>query len=247
MIGDVWLILGGSSSIGRAFAEVVAAAGSDVILAGRDVADLERTAADVAIRTGRRADVLAFDAEAFDSHDEFATACFGDGARRLNVFVLFGVMPGQDEIDGAFELARRTVHVNYLGAVSILSRLAPHLEAQGGGRVVVLSSVAGDRGRPKNYVYGSAKAGLNAYLQGLRARLWRRGVTVTTVKAGYLDTDMSFGHPGMFLVASPEACAKACLNAAEKGREVIYFPRFWWVVMTIIKAIPERVFKRLDI
>lgn len=247
MTGDVWLILGGSSSIGRAFALAVAARGSDVILAGRDVADLERTAADVTIRTGRRADVLAFDAEEFDSHDEFTAACLGDGARRLNVFLLFGVMPGQDDIDGAFELARRTVHVNYLGAVSILSRLAPHLEAQGGGRVVVLSSVAGDRGRPKNYVYGSAKAGLNAYLQGLRARLWRRGVTVTTVKAGYIDTDMSFGHPGTFLVASPEACAKVCLNAAGKGREVIYFPRFWWVIMTIIKTIPERVFKRLDI
>ena len=95
--------------------------------------------------------------------------------------------------------------------------------------------------------YACAKAGLNAYLQGLRARLFRAGVSVTTVKAGFLDTAMTFGLPGMFLVASPEACARACLGHAAKGREVAYFPIFWWGIMTIIRAIPERIFKRLSI
>jgi len=131
--------------------------------------------------------------------------------------------------------------------VSILSRLARRLVGAGGGAIVVLSSVAGDRGRPSNYVYGSSKAGLNAYLQGLRARLAPHGVSVTTVKPGFLDTAMTFGLPGMFLVASPEACARACLSYAAKGREIAYFPIFWWLIMAVIKAIPERVFKKLKL
>src|SRR5262249_17269596 len=119
------------------------------------------------------------------------------------------------------------------------------MAAAGEGAIVVLSSVAGDRGRPSNFVYGSAKAGLNAYLQGLRARLARAGVSVTTVKAGFMDTAMTYGMPGMFLVASPESAAAACLEAAAKRRDTLYFPRFWQLIMTIMKAIPEPRFKRL--
>jgi len=241
-----WIVLGASSSVGRAFARQAAAQGSDVILAGRDADDLQRTAADVALRAGCRADAMHFDAEAMDEHEAFVDACVGRG-RPIDVFLLFGAMPEQAETDRDFTLALQTINVNYVGAVSVLNRLAPHLEAQGGGRVVVLSSVAGDRGRLKNYLYGSAKGALNLYLQGLRARLGRSNVSVTTVKAGFLDTDMSYGMPGLFLVASPEACAKACLQLSAKGRDVAYFPFFWWFIMTIIKSIPERIFKRLNI
>lgn len=241
-----WIVLGASSSVGRAFSRQAAAGGSDVILAGRDTDDLQRTAADVALRGNCRADVVYFDAESTDDHSKFVDDCMRRGGP-VDVFLLFGTMPEQQAIDQDFALALQTIGVNYVGAVSVLSRLAPHLEAQGGGRVVVLSSVAGDRGRLKNYVYGSAKGALNLYLQGLRARLARSNVSVTTVKAGFLDTDMSYGMPGLFLVAPPEACAKACLELSAKGREVAYFPRFWWAIMTIIKSIPERIFKRLSI
>jgi decaprenylphospho-beta-D-erythro-pentofuranosid-2-ulose 2-reductase len=241
-----WIVLGASSSIGRAFARRAAAEGADIVLAGRDTEDLQRIAADVALRSGRQVDVQYFDAQAMGQHDEFVQAC----VRRegpIDVVLLFGVMPEQAATDDDFELARQSVEVNYLGAVSVLNRLAPHFEAQGDGRIVVLSSVAGDRGRIKNYLYGSAKGALNLYLQGLRARLFRSNVTVTTVKAGFLDTDMSYGMPGLFLVASPDACAAACLSLSAKGREVAYFPFFWWGIMTIIKSIPERIFKRLSI
>lgn len=243
---ETWLILGASSSIGRAFGRLAAAEGADVLLAGRDTDDLERTAADIRARTGRHVEVLPFDAVAIDTHARFVSDCTAR-TDTLNVFLLFGTMPEQEDIDGDFRLAEHTVQVNYVGAMSVLSRLAPFLEASGRGRIVVLSSVAGDRGRPKNYVYGSAKGALNIYLQGLRNRLSRSGIPVTTVKAGFLDTDMTFGMPGLFLVASPEQCAAACLALARKGREVAYFPIFWWGIMTIIKSIPERIFKRLDI
>lgn len=240
-----WIVLGASSSVGRAFARMAAAEGSDVILAGRDLDDLRRTAADVALRGGCRAEAMPFDAEALDGHAAFVEDCVRRGP--VDVFLLFGAMPDQQAMDADFGLVLHTIGVNYVGAVSLLNRLAPHLEAQGGGRVVVLSSVAGDRGRLKNYIYGSAKGALNLYLQGLRARLARSGVSVTTVKAGFLDTDMSYGMPGLFLVASPEACARACLDLSAKGRDVAYFPFFWRPIMAIIKAIPEPVFKRLNI
>lgn len=241
-----WVILGASSSIGRAFARQAAAEGADVILAGRDTDDMQRIAADVALRSGQQAEVFYFDAQAMGQHEEFVEKCVRrDGP--IDVMLLFGAMPEQEATDEDFELARQTIEVNYVGAVSVLNRLAPHLEKQGEGRVVVLSSVAGDRGRIKNYLYGSAKGALNLYLQGLRARLFRSNVTVTTIKAGFLDTDMSYGMPGLFLVASPEACAKACLDLSAKGREVAYFPLFWWGIMTIIKSIPERIFKHLSI
>jgi len=245
---ETWLVLGASSAIARAFARVAAQDGADILLAGRDRDDLEKSAADIAIRTGRRAIVLDFDATDLTSH-----AALIERARReadagtLNIFLAFGTMPSQAEIDADASLAVRTIESNFIGAVSVLQHAAPVLEAKKRGAVIALSSVAGDRGRLKNYVYGSAKAGLSAYLQGLRARLFRSGVTVTTVKPGFVDTAMTFGLPGMFLVASPDAVARACLAAAKRGREEIYVPFFWRGIMTIIRNIPERIFKRLSI
>jgi short-subunit dehydrogenase len=134
----------------------------------------------------------------------------------------------------------------YTGAASLLLHLAPVLEAQGEGRVVVIGSVAGDRGRLKNYVYGSAKAGLHAFAQGLRARLFRAGVQVTTVKPGFIDTAMTFGMRTGPLMASPEACARACLRLAASGREVAYYPPVWRLIMLIIKLIPEGVMKKMS-
>jgi decaprenylphospho-beta-D-erythro-pentofuranosid-2-ulose 2-reductase len=238
----LWLVLGASSSVARAFARQAAEGGADLILAGRDIRDIDRIAADARIRGGGRVDVRAFDAIDRSGHDAFVA----DLPRRpFNVFVAFGMLVPQADIDRDPALAQQVIAVNYLGAVSILSRLAPRLAEEGKGAIVVLSSVAGDRGRPSNYVYGSAKAALNAYLQGLRASYAAKGVAITTVKPGFMDTSMTYGMGGMFLVASPEDCARACLRYAANGRDVAYFPAFWWLIMAIIKAIPERIFKRL--
>jgi decaprenylphospho-beta-D-erythro-pentofuranosid-2-ulose 2-reductase len=240
-----WLVLGGSSAIARAFARVAAEAGSDVILAGRDLEDLERTARDIEVRYGRRAEAVAFDATLFASHRAFV-----DGlparARKLDVMLAFGLMPGQAAIDADPALGMEAIAATYTGAASVLLHLAPLLEAQGEGHVVVIGSVAGDHGRLKNYVYGSAKAGLHAFAQGLRARLFRAGVQVTTVKPGFIDTAMTFGMKTGPLMASPEACARACLKLARGGREVAYYPPVWRLIMLIIKLIPEPVMKRMS-
>ena len=240
-----WLVLGGSSAIARAFARVAAEAGSDVLLAGRDLEDLERTARDIRVRYGRQAEALAFDATDCASHAAFVDAV-RSRARRLDVFLAFGLMPTQAAIDADTDLGLQTIAATYTGTASVLLRLAPTLEAQREGWVVVLGSVAGDRGRLKNYVYGSAKAGLHAFAQGLRARLFRAGVQVTTVKPGFIDTAMTFGlRPGP-LTASPEACARACLRYARRGREVAYYPPVWRLIMLLIRLIPEPLMKRLN-
>jgi short-subunit dehydrogenase len=245
---ETWLVLGASSPIARAVARRVAERGQAVVLAGRDLEDLRATAADLAIRGAPRVEVLPFDAANLDSHAAFAARC-GQlaGTAPLAVLVAFAFMPEQSDVDANPMLVRRTVDATFTGAASVLHWLAPRLEAQARGRVVVLGSVAGDRGRPRNYVYGSAKAGLHAYLQGLRARLHRRGVPVTTIKLGFVDTAMTFGRPGTFLLASPEAAAAAIVRHTERGAEVRYVPSFWRPLMLAIRLIPERIFKRLDV
>ncbi|MEX2431395.1 MAG: SDR family NAD(P)-dependent oxidoreductase [Dehalococcoidia bacterium] len=247
MTQKTWLVLGATSPIAGAFATLVAQRGDRVLIAGRDANETERVTADVRLRTGADVSALPFEATAFDEHEAFVQRCAERAQGTLNVFLAFGTMPLQEDIDRDFALARQTIEVNYLAAVSVLSRLAPLLEQQRSGSVVVLGSTAGDRGRLKNYVYGSAKAGLHAYVQGLRARLHRSGVSVTTVKPGFVDTSMTWGRPGLFLVASPERAAAACLRYADQGAEVRYYPWFWWGIMTIIKLVPEKVFKRLSL
>ena len=246
MTVTTWLILGASSAIARAFARQAAVSGADIILAGRDLADLARTAADIRISTGRNVTVAQFDALDRATHEALVAQCAAlPGV--INVALLFGIMPNQASMDADVGQALACIDTGFAGAVAILQALAPELEKRRNGVIVGFGSVAGDRGWLKNYIYGATKAGLHTYLAGLRNRLGRSDVHVLTVKPGFVDTSMTFGLPGMFLVASPEAVARACLLAAAKRRDVIYVPGFWWLIMTIIKAVPERIFKRLSI
>jgi short-subunit dehydrogenase len=243
---STWLILGASSAIARAFARDAAERGADIILAGRDLPDLARTAADIHATTGRTAMVIAFDALDHAAHATIAAdLATTDGI--LNIALLFGVMPEQSAMDADPAQARFCIDSTLTGAVSILQHLAPLLEQRRAGCIVGFGSVAGDRGRLKNYIYGAAKSGLHTYLAGLRNRLGRAGVHVLTVKPGFVDTAMTFALPGLFLVATPEFVARACLDAAARKRDIIYVPGFWLLIMTIIRAVPERLFKRLSI
>ena len=244
MSTDTWLVLGASSAVARAFARAASSRGAQLLLAGRDLKDIEASARDLTIRSNVRAEALAFDATAYDRHRQFVETCRAKANGRLNVFLAFAIMPPQDRIDGDFARARATVEVNYLGAISILSALAPILEAQRGGHVVVLGSCAGDRGRLTNYLYGSTKAGLHLYVEGLRARLFRSGVVVTLIKPGPLDTAMTWGKPVAFL-GNPESCGRRCLTAAYNGVEVVYFPSIWRWIMTIVRHLPTRLLKHI--
>jgi short-subunit dehydrogenase len=242
------LVLGAGSGIARALITQYAQAGHRILLAGRHTAELERIAADTALRhPGAQTQVLAFDAEAIPGHAEWVAALLKKEPRLDQVALCFGYLPDPAGARQNHQEAARTVTVNFTGAVSILECLAPVFEARKKGSIIAISSVAGDRGRQSNYHYGSAKAGLSAYLQGLRQRLCPAGVQVITVKPGFIKTAMTRGMRGGLLASTPEVVAKDILKAQRKKRDVVYTPWFWRWIMLIIIHIPEGIFKRLRI
>lgn len=239
------LILGAGSDIARATALRFAAAGHAVQLAARDPQALEPVRADIALRhggevTAHRLDVLQ--TEGF--------AAFLDGLPELPGIVVCAVGLLGDQADSAADpdAATRVLRTNFEGPALLLGLVANRFEARGSGAIVGISSVAGDRGRASNYVYGAAKAGFTAVLSGLRNRLAARGVHVVTVKPGFVNTAMTAGMdlPGP-LTAEPDEVARAILCAVAKRRNVVYVRPVWRAVMAIIRAIPEPIFKKLSL
>ncbi|MDU8942945.1 SDR family NAD(P)-dependent oxidoreductase [Ovoidimarina sediminis] len=243
--GGTWLILGASSAMARALTRKVAEAGAAVFVAGRDAADLEAIAGDCRLRGAAEAAALAFDARDPSGYEAIRRTLEGREGP-LNIAVFVGSMPPQEEIDADPLLIEGVIADSFAGPATLLTLLAPLVEASG-GTVVGVGSVAGDRGRIGNYVYGAAKAGFHTYMSGLRNRLTRAGAHAVTVKPGFVDTAMTWGLPGLFLVAPPEKVADDILSAVRKRRDVIYTPFFWRYIMLIIRSVPERIFKKLSV
>ncbi len=245
-MSETWIILGATSAIARAFSRKIAMRGDALILAGRDMTELKLIATDCQIRGASAAIAVAFDARkpaGFNAVISAATSQTGI----VNVGVFTGSMPEQSLIDTDPTLIEGMIADSFTGPIRFLHQIAPLLEEQEAGTVIGIGSVAGDRGRIGNYVYGAAKAGFHTYLSGLRNRLNRAGGHVVTVKPGFVDTAMTWGIEGMFLVASPNKVADELLKAVRKRRNVIYTPFFWRYIMLIIKNVPEFIFKKLSI
>lgn len=243
---QTWIILGATSSMARAFARKLAERGDALILCGRDMADLERQATDCTLRGAPDARVLRFDARDPATFAPIVEAA-ADTEGTISAAVFVGSMPPQAQIDADPSLIDGTIADSHTGPARLLHMLAPLMEARGSGTIIGVGSVAGDRGRLPNYVYGSAKAAFATYLSGLRNRMARSGVHVMTVKPGFVDTAMTWGLPGMDKAASPEAVADMLLNGARRRRNVIYTPGIWRIIMTVIRLIPEPIFKKLKI
>ena len=241
------LILGATSRIAQAIAAEYAAAGESLYLAARDAEEAERVAADLRVRHSIEAAAAPFDARDFDSHPALIAAAAEAMGGIDYAIVAFGEMGEQAESEGDFQKALAVIEVNYTGAISICEALAGYMAQRGSGVIVGISSVSGDRGRPSNYFYGSAKGGFSLYLQGLRARMRRHGVHVMTAKLGFVDTPMTFGLKTRIPIASAEAAARAIFKGARRRKDTLYYPRFWRFVMFAVKAIPERLFKRLSL
>jgi len=240
------LILGSTSGIGRAVAARLAAEGRDLVLAARDEKENRNTTVDLRLRHQCNAQTIAFEALDFASHAEFFRKCVADAPEELGgVILCYGMLAAQQEAQSDFAIARAMLDTNYTSAVSILNIAADYFAARGKGFICAVSSVAGDRGRQSNYLYGSSKAALNTYLQGLRVRLAKSGVSVIIIKPGFVDTAMTWGLEGMFLVASPQKVAAAIVKGIRGGRGVVYTPWFWRGIMAIIKIIPDCLFKHL--
>lgn len=239
------LILGATSDIGRALAHEYAAAGAPLVLAARDTSRLAEERDDLVARYDVEVSTHALDILAADNHERLLAAL--DPLPATTICVI-GLMEPQRELERDVDRAERVLQSNFNGPVRLLARIANTYEQRGAGTIIAASSVAGDRGRATNYVYGSAKAGMTAWLSGLRNRLQGSGVQVLTVKPGFVRTRMTEGMdlPGA-LTASPAEVAGAVRRAQLKGRDVIYCRWLWRPIMWIIRAIPERVFKRLSI
>lgn len=239
------LVIGGRSDIGLATAHRFAAAGRPVQLAARNAAGLETDRADIALRHG-----VSVTLHEFDALDTASHARFIDSLPSLPEVVVcaVGVLGEQAEAERDLDAAILVMRSNYEAPAAILAAFANRFEANGAGVLVGISSVAGDRGRASNYVYGSAKAGFTAFLSGLRNRLARKGVHVVTVLPGFVATRMTQGLDlPPRLTATPEAVAIAIEAAVKRRRDVIYVKAIWWPIMLIIRHLPETIFKRARI
>lgn len=241
------LIIGATSSIAKAIAVQLAHQGKALHLAGRDAEEVERTAQDLAIRYQVPVSWSQFEATAYHTHVDFFEKAIAQMGQLEGVIVSLGELGDQVQAQTDFSQAQRIIESNYTGVVSILTPVANYLEQQRQGYIIGISSVAGDRGRQSNYIYGSAKGALSLFLQGLRSRLAKVGVQVLTVKPGFVDTKMTFGKSGMFLVAKPDQVAKAILRARDRRKNIVYVPWFWFWIMLIIRSIPEPIFKKLKL
>ena len=240
------LILGARSDMARAIAHALAGRGHPIQLAARKPETLERDAADIAERFGVSVTCHAYDAEAQAEGPDGAAGLIAALPALPRVAICaVGFMPEQAHSAAEPELARRVIAANYTGPAQALEMLAARMEETGLPCAVVgISSVAGDRGRAKNYVYGSAKAGFSEWLSGMRQKYARASVHVMTVKPGFVATAMTSGMdlPGP-LVSQPEDVAKAVVKALDGKRQVVYDLK-WLLIMTIIKLLPEKIFMK---
>jgi decaprenylphospho-beta-D-erythro-pentofuranosid-2-ulose 2-reductase len=236
------LILGARSDVARPLARIYAQDGCRIILAARHADQLAADADDIRIRFGQAVDLQEFDVNETDRHPAFLDQI---GELPDTVISLVGLMTPQDDAQINFSSAELMIRTNYLGLVSILGDVANRMEKRGSGTIIGVSSVAGDRGRATNYIYGSAKAGFTAFLSGLRNRLFRKNVRVITIKPGFVRTKMTEGLdlPGM-LTASPDELAHAIHQADKKNKLVVYYRPVWRLIMLIIGNLPERLFVR---
>lgn len=240
------VILGASSVVARAIAIEYALKGYSLILAAPDDEENEAIASDLRIRYGCHVQAIHWDAMDTGTHEAFIATCQDTLGGSLDGIVLCcGYMEDQELGQQDWEIARRTIEINFTGCVSTLNRFANLFEERKSGFIAALSSVAGDRGRQSNYIYGSAKAGLSAYLEGLRNRLHHVGIPVTTIKPGFMDTAMTWGKPGIFLAAEPGAAARTIVRAIDKKKNTVYVPWFWRYIMLIIRHVPEWQFKKM--
>lgn len=244
------LIFGATSAIAEQTARQLVQDGASVYCIGRNEQKLDRIISDLKVRAGVNQIIAGISADLIDQskHQDLINEANEVLGGLDAVLIAHGTLPDQKACEVDAELTQKEIHINALSVINLLTILSNQFESQGKGVIAVISSVAGDRGRQSNYVYGAAKGMVSLFMQGLRNRLASKGVSVVTIKPGFVDTPMTseFDKKGP-LWAKPDAIAKGILSAMRKGKNEVYLPWFWWWIMQIIKHIPEAVFKKLSL
>lgn len=242
------LIIGATSAIAMATARLFAAQKAEFFLVGRNIDKLQINADDLLARGASVAPIYSLDLNDFDAHPQMLEECFNTLGSIDIVLIAHGTLPDQTICEQNVSVALQEFSSNGLSIIALLTLLANRMQAQGFGTLAVISSVAGDRGRPSNYLYGSAKAAVNTFCEGLRARLFKSGVHVLLIKPGFVDTPMTkdLSLPGL-LVVKPQRVAKDIDKAIIQKKNVVYTPSFWCVIMLVIKNIPSFIYKRISL
>lgn len=235
-------IFGATSAVAQAVARAYAARGARLALVGRNPQKLRDLGDELPEH------VVFLHVQDF-SQTEAAESCVRAVQRELGridvALIAHGLLGDQQASERDVEVALELAAVNFTSVIALLIPLANVLASQGSGQIAVISTVAADRGRPRNYTYASAKSALNTYLQGLRSRLYRSGVTVHTIKLGPTDTPMTVDHEKNALFVSSERAARGIVAALERGVAEAYVPGFWRPIMFVVRNLPEGVFQRI--
>ena len=242
------MIIGASSAIATACARQWASQKSQFFLVARNMEKLEQTAADLRARGAKDVSIYCMDATDISAHPGMLEECL-DKMKQIDIaLIAHGTLPDQKVCEQDVAVALQQFATNGTSVIALLTILANHLESQRCGTLAVISSVAGDRGRPSNYLYGAAKAAVSTFCEGLRARLFKVGVHVISIKPGFVDTPMTRGLvlPSA-LVAPADKVALHIVAGIERKNSTLYTPGFWAIIMLIIRCIPQPIFKRLNL
>jgi len=241
------VIFGATSAVAQALARLHAQEGNSLLLVARNSDRLESIAADLCIRGANSVKCINMDLAIVKQHSELIRDMEKQFSDISKYYFFYGVLPDQKKCEASWDSTFDALNTNFLSKVSLLTLIANKIEKETNRSLIVVSSVAGDRGRQSNYVYGTSKGALNIFLQGLRNRLQKANCPVTTIKPGFIDTPMTQDFNKNFLWAAPEQVAKDIYKASKQSRCEIYSPWFWRYIMLIIKCIPESIFKRLSL
>lgn len=241
------LVIGASSAIAEHCIRIWAQRGDALYLVGRNHERLQIIANDAGVRGASQVDHYSMDLNEIDHHAKLIELAIAALGHIDIVLIAHGTLSNQKACEQSVEETLAEIKTNALSSISLLTHLANYLETRRSGSIAVISSVAGDRGRASNYVYGSAKAMITAFISGLRQRLHQSNVTVTTIKPGFVDTPMTAEFKKGVLWAKPASVAASIVKAIDAKKDEVYVPTFWWAVMLIIKGIPTSVFKKLKL
>jgi len=240
------VILGATSGISQAVAKQLLADDVSFHLVARNEQKLNIVANDLVSRGCHSAKCYVLDFNSIDAHPSLISSIFNGVDNIDTLFVSYGIMHSQQECETDVSKAVKQVNSNYTSTLSLLVLFSQRMETQSSGTIAVVSSVAGDRGRKSNFVYGSAKAGLTVFLEGLRYKLYSKGINVLTIKPGFIDSPMTADIKKGALWASTDQAANYIVKGIVKNKSVIYVPPFWFFIMAIIKLIPAFIFRKLN-